>query len=120
MTLLSRRPPADLAPVASGQVVFFVRDNGLGIAPAYQTRIFQVFQRAHLGVAPGEGMGLAIVQKIIELHGGRVFIEPACQQGTAFIFSLPKQPELRRGDAPHDAAPKGTHGRIYGPVYQRS
>jgi signal transduction histidine kinase len=85
------------AALAPGLHVYYVRDNGLGIAAAYHGRIFQVFQRAHLGVAPGEGMGLAIVRRIVERHRGEVWVESREGVGSTFYVALPAQPPAVNG-----------------------
>jgi PAS domain S-box-containing protein len=69
--------------------VYFVKDNGLGIAEAHRQKIFQVFQRAHPGVGKGEGIGLAIVARIVERHRGRVWVESTVGQGSTFFVWLP-------------------------------
>jgi PAS domain S-box-containing protein len=68
---------------------FYVRDNGLGIPEAHQEKIFQAFKRAHPTVAPGDGMGLAIVRRIVDRHGGSVWVESREGQGSTFFFTLP-------------------------------
>lgn len=67
-----------------------VRDNGIGIAPERQQQVFQMFKRLHpQDVYPGSGLGLAICRKIVERHGGRLWMESSPGQGSRFLFSLP-------------------------------
>ncbi len=69
---------------------FAVRDNGIGVDPAYAKRIFLVFQRLHTREEyPGTGIGLALCQKIVERHGESLAVESQVGQGATFSFTLP-------------------------------
>jgi signal transduction histidine kinase len=71
---------------------YYVRDNGLGIPAAYMSKVFRAFQRLHGEVAKGEGIGLALVRRMVERHGGRVWAESAEGAGSTFFVVLPEQP----------------------------
>ncbi|MBL6972279.1 MAG: GHKL domain-containing protein [Desulfobacterales bacterium] len=84
-------PRIDVGAIEQGgQKVFFVRDNGIGIEKNYYQKIFEIFQRLPSGkkIGEGTGVGLTIVKRIVEHHGGKVWLESELEKGTTFFFTL--------------------------------
>jgi len=75
------------AQADSGKPVFFVRDNGIGIAPQFHERVFGLFNKLDVE-SEGTGIGLALVKRIIEVHGGKIWVESELGKGTTFFFTL--------------------------------
>jgi signal transduction histidine kinase len=94
----------DGAGLPPGLRVYRVRDNGLGIPEAYHQRMFTAFSRFHAGVTQGEGIGLALVRRMVERHGGRIWLESSAGAGTTFFVALPVSP----ADGPGAAGGNGT------------
>jgi PAS domain S-box-containing protein len=76
---------------SGGETVFYIRDNGMGMDPRYHDKVFGLFEKLD-HESEGTGVGLAIVKRIVELHGGRIWVESeGLEKGTAFCFTLPKR-----------------------------
>lgn len=72
----------------NGEIVFFVQDNGIGIAPKHHDDVFGLFDRINPNIE-GTGIGLALVKRIVETHKGRIWVESAVGEGATFCFTLP-------------------------------
>lgn len=83
--------------------VFCVRDNGMGIPADHMDKLFVAFQRLHGEAAQGEGVGLALVKRIVDRHGGRIWAESAPGEGTAFYVALPAAKGDGAGERTSDA-----------------
>lgn len=74
-------------------LIYYVKDNGLGIAGKYLGKVFAIFQRLHGEVVAGEGVGLALVRRVVERHGGQVWVESVEGAGSTFFVAFPADPQ---------------------------
>ena len=79
-----------------GKPIFYVRDNGMGISPEHHERIFGLFNKLDIK-ADGTGIGLALVKRIVEVHGGRIWVRSEAGRGATFYFTLPEPPAADPG-----------------------
>jgi signal transduction histidine kinase len=105
--------PSDGLGKPAGHQVYYVKDNGLGIPEGYHQRVFTAFNRLHADVAQGEGIGLALVRRMVERHGGRIWLESSAGVGTTFFVALPANSATgageRAGSAQAIHEPQGVH-----------
>lgn len=93
-------PRIEIGGRETGDIVeFYVKDNGIGIDPAYHEKVFGIFQRLKEVEIEGTGVGLAIVKKIVDLSGGKIWVESRKGEGATFFFQFPRTLDLEIGRA---------------------
>lgn len=95
------------ASAEGGEVTFMVRDNGIGIGREFHERIFGLFKRLHGPNVPGTGVGLALCRKIIQRHGGHIWVQSAAGEGATFLFTMKAalRPEMEERAAVQSGQP---------------
>jgi signal transduction histidine kinase len=86
------------AGAEAGKPILYVRDNGIGIAPEHYDRVFGLFNKLD-AKSSGTGIGLALVKRIVEVHGGRIWVQSEAGSGSTFYFTLPLNPEAKSDGA---------------------
>jgi signal transduction histidine kinase len=96
-------PPPEIDRVAGRVRTFTVADNGVGIAAGHVAKVFVAFQRLQPQLAEGEGIGLTLVRRILDRHGGQIWVESTEGAGSTFFVSLPVEPPEQSSTADHAA-----------------
>jgi signal transduction histidine kinase len=101
------------AAQVNGEVRVAVTDTGPGLAPEDHERIFEEFQQTELGVEQreGTGLGLALSKRLVELHGGRIWVDSELGKGSTFVFTLPATSAATHRASIPSERPVGTVGR---------